>query len=263
VLVKFKQIQDEPTVVHAFVNSPTDGSSPDADLVLDSKGNLYGTTSNGGMSQHGVIYRVDADGSNYKVICNPDDFKFSKLLAAGDDGKLYGMTPEGLLVFDPATPDKTAVAVAFTGTPDMNTQGLPHVFLHDGAVYAMTNKAIYRVPVAAPKSGPASAAPTVAMQTVPPAPLLSEAIAFTDPSGAGSAAGSAPSQIQMPQQAQQNQPARGNQPQQNNNANQPNRQNQNPPNPNQDRGNPNLNRAQQDAQRARDAANRLRGLFGQ
>src|SRR6266478_5761524 len=69
-IVKFKSLKDEPVLVHKFVNAPTDGNDPDANVVLDSKGNLYGTTARGGMSQHGVIYKVDADGSNYQVVYN-------------------------------------------------------------------------------------------------------------------------------------------------------------------------------------------------
>ena len=83
VLVKFKSLKDTPTLVHKFAALPTDGNRPDANLVLDNKGNLYGSTSAGGMSQNGVIYKINADGSNYQVVYNPDTFAFSKYLFRG------------------------------------------------------------------------------------------------------------------------------------------------------------------------------------
>ena len=36
------------TVLHNFAGFPSDGANPDAGVILDARGNLYGTTSMGG-----------------------------------------------------------------------------------------------------------------------------------------------------------------------------------------------------------------------
>jgi uncharacterized repeat protein (TIGR03803 family) len=115
-VVKFKSLKDTPTLVHKFVASPTDGNRPEADLIPDNKGNLYGMTSACGMSQHGVIYRISADGANYQVVYNPDEFAFSKVFVPGDDGMLYGISKDGLLQLTPDGSGKPPTTlVAFKG----------------------------------------------------------------------------------------------------------------------------------------------------
>ncbi len=44
------------TILHTFVGS--DGAQPDANLILDSKGNLYGTTATGGAGGAGVAFEL-------------------------------------------------------------------------------------------------------------------------------------------------------------------------------------------------------------
>jgi uncharacterized repeat protein (TIGR03803 family) len=44
------------TVLHRFTGS--DGAQPDANLILDSKGNLYGTTATGGANGGGVVFEL-------------------------------------------------------------------------------------------------------------------------------------------------------------------------------------------------------------
>jgi uncharacterized repeat protein (TIGR03803 family) len=44
------------TVLHAFTGY--DGAQPDADLVLDKKGNLYGTAATGGQYGDGVVFEI-------------------------------------------------------------------------------------------------------------------------------------------------------------------------------------------------------------
>jgi hypothetical protein len=44
------------TVLHTFIGS--DGAQPAASLILDDKGNLYGTTSTGGAYFDGVAFEV-------------------------------------------------------------------------------------------------------------------------------------------------------------------------------------------------------------
>jgi uncharacterized repeat protein (TIGR03803 family) len=59
------------SVLYSFAGG-TDGSQPMAGVVLDTAGNLYGTTTAGGSTTHspfgsGVIYRIDTLG-NYRVL---------------------------------------------------------------------------------------------------------------------------------------------------------------------------------------------------
>jgi uncharacterized repeat protein (TIGR03803 family) len=45
------------TVLHTFAGT-ADGAHPYANLLLDGRGNLYGTTTLGGSSNHGVVFRI-------------------------------------------------------------------------------------------------------------------------------------------------------------------------------------------------------------
>jgi uncharacterized repeat protein (TIGR03803 family) len=44
-------------VIHSFACSG-DGAAPLAGMIFDSSGNLYGTTSQGGASQFGTVFRI-------------------------------------------------------------------------------------------------------------------------------------------------------------------------------------------------------------
>lgn len=46
------------TVVHSFSGFPTDGAIPFGGLIADSSGNLYGTTSQGGASNCGTVFKL-------------------------------------------------------------------------------------------------------------------------------------------------------------------------------------------------------------
>jgi uncharacterized repeat protein (TIGR03803 family) len=48
------------TVLHSF--SGSDGAQPEAGLVRDTSGNLYGTASGGGSMGVGVVFRIDPAG---------------------------------------------------------------------------------------------------------------------------------------------------------------------------------------------------------
>ncbi len=86
--------------------------------VMTPDGTLYGTTTNGGITNAGIIYRVATNGDYSKV------FDFSKVagskpvgaMLVASDGKLYGMTATGgrydegvVFRFDPATNQYTKI----------------------------------------------------------------------------------------------------------------------------------------------------------
>jgi uncharacterized repeat protein (TIGR03803 family) len=50
------------TVLYSFAGYPTDGDGPVASLVQGSAGNLFGTTSSGGASDSGTVFKVDTSG---------------------------------------------------------------------------------------------------------------------------------------------------------------------------------------------------------
>ncbi|MGO4880050.1 MAG: choice-of-anchor tandem repeat GloVer-containing protein [Bryobacteraceae bacterium] len=77
----------QETVLYAFTGGD-DGANPYAGVTLDSAGNLYGTTVNGGAASAGVVYRVTPAGLE------------SVLLAFA--GKGGGANPYGSVTFDAA-----------------------------------------------------------------------------------------------------------------------------------------------------------------
>jgi uncharacterized repeat protein (TIGR03803 family) len=93
------------TVLHRFAGGPGDGSQPLAGLVFDDSGALYGTTSAGGVSEAGVVFKLTppAPGRTGWVETVLYDFKgapgdgsqpFGALLFDGS-GALYGTTVGG------------------------------------------------------------------------------------------------------------------------------------------------------------------------
>lgn len=51
------------TILYAFQGYPTDGQGPEGTLILDSSGNLYGTTTGGGSAGSGTVFKLATDGT--------------------------------------------------------------------------------------------------------------------------------------------------------------------------------------------------------
>ncbi len=86
------------SVLHFFTNTP-DGSKPQAGLVLDASGNIYGTTSYGGASHNGAVFEITSGGAESVL------YSFAGGIADGanpmgslvmdSSGNLYGTTEHG------------------------------------------------------------------------------------------------------------------------------------------------------------------------
>lgn len=86
------------TVLHDFLGG-SDGGGPWGSLVLDSQGNIYGTTSTGGSScQCGVVYELSPNGTEtvlYTFNDSLDGFGPMAGLVRDQAGNLYGTTATG------------------------------------------------------------------------------------------------------------------------------------------------------------------------
>ena len=86
------------TVLHSFADNP-DGANPYAGLVMDSSGNLYGTTENGGTFGCGTVFKVDGTGVEtvlHSFAGGPTDGSDPKArLILDGNGNLYGTTFTG------------------------------------------------------------------------------------------------------------------------------------------------------------------------
>ena len=95
VLFKLNPVGQE-TVLHAFTG--TDGEGPEAGVIADPAGNLYGTTYLGGAAGVGVVYKLDASGQEsllYSFAGRADGANPLGGLALDSAGNLYGTTSLG------------------------------------------------------------------------------------------------------------------------------------------------------------------------
>lgn len=79
-------------LLYSFTGSGGDGASPHASLVMDTAGNFYGTTANGGTNNFGTVFKLAPNGSGGYV----ESIVYA--FASGTDGD----TPEAGLIIDSA-----------------------------------------------------------------------------------------------------------------------------------------------------------------
>ena len=90
------------TILYNFCAEPScaDGNSPLGSLIMDKRGNLYGTTYNGGAHDQGTVFKLGASGS-YKVLHSFDSqsgdgaYPYYVDLIQDKSGNLYGTTSGG------------------------------------------------------------------------------------------------------------------------------------------------------------------------
>ena len=88
--------QDVFRTLKYFGSTSVDGINPVAPVIMDTNGVLYGSTQSGGTNGQGTIFKVNKDGSNYRVLKSfagtGDGANPVAGLLLGSDGVLYGTT---------------------------------------------------------------------------------------------------------------------------------------------------------------------------
>jgi uncharacterized repeat protein (TIGR03803 family) len=117
------------TVLYTFTGYPGDGAAPNAGMVRDRAGNLYGMTSSGGAYGDGIVFKLDTNGREtllYTFTGGADgSFPLGDLILDAA-GNLYGTTFYGGrgcaagcgVVFRLNKAGKLTLLHTFTGTPD-------------------------------------------------------------------------------------------------------------------------------------------------
>ena len=90
------------TVIHRFAGGTTDGANPQAGLIIDANGNLYGTTYNGGTHHLGTVFKLTPTGGGqfretilHSFAGGADGANPLSRLARNAAGTLYGTTFAG------------------------------------------------------------------------------------------------------------------------------------------------------------------------
>ena len=137
------------SIVHDFAGGTTDGASPDAGVVKASDGNLYGTTSSGGVYGLGVLYRYTLGGT-FTILHSfaggsTDAASPGGGLIQDSSGYLYGTSSAGGsandgTVFRITTSGVVTILHSFTAGKDgyIPTSGV--ILASDGNLYGVTEE---------------------------------------------------------------------------------------------------------------------------
>jgi uncharacterized repeat protein (TIGR03803 family) len=146
----------EETVLHSFCSQSgcSDGSSPMAGLIMDTAGNLYGTTYYGGDDDDGTVFELTPAGVEtvlYSFTYGYIDGGYPYAgLVVDKKGNLYGASskgpyPDDGAVFEVSSPSKKGGSWSFTslhafenGTGDGNTPLGTLILDEKGAIYGTT-----------------------------------------------------------------------------------------------------------------------------
>jgi len=124
------------TVLHSFTGGQ-DGVTPIGGLLRDKAGNLYGTTSQGGTSNDGVLFKITPRGKEiilHTFTGSTKDGKYPSYTSLLSDaqGNLYGVTEEGGaadggILYKLSTSGKLTILHSFKGgtTDGCNVLGTP------------------------------------------------------------------------------------------------------------------------------------------
>jgi len=85
------------SLLHSFAGDP-DGVNPMGPVVVDARGNIYGTTYYGGVNGYGSVFRIDSTG-NFTILhsfnSSPDGAYPTGALILDSAGNLYGTASQG------------------------------------------------------------------------------------------------------------------------------------------------------------------------
>ncbi len=146
------------TVLYSFTGTGGDGALPFAGLVLDAKGNLYGTTAGGGdlacnaPNGCGTVFRLDTTGKEtvlYSFTGSTDGSGTPSGLVLDAQGNLYGTTRHGgtydngtvFMLAPPVPPSVTGAETllySFTGGTDGANPAAKLVLDAQGNLYSTT-----------------------------------------------------------------------------------------------------------------------------
>ena len=133
------------TVLYSFAGG-ADGATPNAGLVLDASGNLWGTTTAGGASSLGTVFKVDTAGVEtvvYSFAGGADGATPYAGLVRDATGNLYGTTRAGGAsnfgtVFKLDTTGTETVLYTFTGGADGGSPQAGLILDAAGNLYGVT-----------------------------------------------------------------------------------------------------------------------------
>lgn len=118
------QTQWVKTILHSFAGGENDGAQPVGGVTADRGGTLYGTTSRGGRSNQGVVFKLTQPASGQTPWTMTILHNFAGGLDAGagplagpfvdSDGALYGTTSKGGIAGTTCGPDRCGIVYAVT-----------------------------------------------------------------------------------------------------------------------------------------------------
>jgi uncharacterized repeat protein (TIGR03803 family) len=150
VTAAFAQTPGE-VVLHSFAPDPPKGANPNAGLIRDAAGNLYGTAVQGGAWNQGVVYKVDPAGHQsvlYAFTGGADGGSPNAGVIRDTAGDLYGTTTYGGaapgttgsgVVYKLNTAGQETVLYSFMGGTDGKWPFAGVILDSEGNLYGTTN----------------------------------------------------------------------------------------------------------------------------